>query len=99
MCQENNKLCQDKIAQLQMMDGFETQFQVGSTTKIFVAVLLLQMCEAGLLQLDDRVADWIPDYLYQVPGADVNTTLRQLAQVLPFVVYLWVCIYLYMPQS
>lgn len=63
------------------------QFQVGSTTKIFIAVVLLQMCEARLLDLDDRVADWIPDFLYQVPGANTNTTLRQLAQVLPLCVH------------
>ncbi len=47
--------------------------RVGSTTKTFIAVVILKLVEAGKLGLDDPLAKWFPD----IPHADV-ITIRQL---------------------
>ncbi len=53
-------------------------FQVGSITKLFVGVLLLQLEEDGVLSLDDPLARWLPDEAARIPGGD-RITLRMLA--------------------
>ena len=49
-------------------------FAIGSVTKNFVAALTLTLAEEGLLSLDDRLSDWLPDY----PHIDSDITIRQL---------------------
>jgi D-alanyl-D-alanine carboxypeptidase len=50
-----------------------TPFVVGSITKTFVASLILELRDDGVLGLDDPLADWLPSY----PNA-ANITIRQL---------------------
>jgi CubicO group peptidase (beta-lactamase class C family) len=50
----------------------ETSFQLASVTKIFTAVAILQLHEKGLLNLDDKVKDFIPELPYD------NITIRHL---------------------
>jgi CubicO group peptidase (beta-lactamase class C family) len=38
----------------------DTQYRIGSITKTFTAVLLLQLRDAGRLDLDDRLERWLP---------------------------------------
>jgi D-alanyl-D-alanine carboxypeptidase len=52
----------------------DMSFSGGSIAKNFIAALVLQLAEEGKLSLDDRLADWLPDYLH-VDGA---ITIRQL---------------------
>ena len=40
----------------------ETKFRIGSLTKGFTAVSILQLEEKGLLSLDDKLKKYIPDY-------------------------------------
>ncbi len=51
------------------------RFRIGSITKTFVAVLLVQLAEDGLLDLDHRLADHLP----WAPHAE-SVTLRQLLE-------------------
>jgi D-alanyl-D-alanine carboxypeptidase len=51
----------------------ESRFRIGSITKVFVAVVVLQLAEEGRLSLDDEVSRHLPGT--QAPGA---VTLRQL---------------------
>jgi len=37
--------------------------RIGSATKTFTAVVILQLVEEGNLGLDDKLADWFPDFL------------------------------------
>jgi D-alanyl-D-alanine carboxypeptidase len=51
----------------------EHTLRVGSVTKTFTALLILQLVEEGYLSLDDPLAKWFPD----LPNAGV-ITVRQL---------------------
>jgi D-alanyl-D-alanine carboxypeptidase len=63
------------VAQLedQLPAGDDTPFVVGSISKTFVAALIMQLAEEGVLSLDDPLARWLDEY----PGAS-EITLRQL---------------------
>lgn len=52
-------------------------FRIGSITKMFTAVVILQMAEDGVLTLDDSLALWLPDVAEQLPYGD-EITVRQL---------------------
>ena len=47
--------------------------RIGSVTKTFVATAVLRLCDKGLLQIDDRLSRFRPDF----PKAD-QITVRQL---------------------
>src|SRR5690349_21115883 len=51
----------------------ETKFRIGSISKQFTAVAVLQLAEQGKLSLDDSLAKYFPDF----PGGD-KVNLRQL---------------------
>jgi CubicO group peptidase (beta-lactamase class C family) len=53
--------------------------EIGSITKSFLAVLLLQLQEEGVLSLDDPLSRWLPDLAARIPNGE-DMTLRQLAQ-------------------
>jgi D-alanyl-D-alanine carboxypeptidase len=53
-------------------------FEIGSITKLFTAVLLLQLHEEGVLSLDDSLADWLPALTAVISNGGIMT-LRQLA--------------------
>jgi len=40
----------------------ETKFRLGSITKQFTAMLILQLAEQGKLKLDGKITDYLPDY-------------------------------------
>lgn len=56
----------------------DDRFEIGSITKLFTAVALLQLQEEGALSLDDPLAKWLPDLAAEIPYGD-EMTLRQLA--------------------
>ena len=49
-------------------------FDMGSAGKLIMAALVLQLCEDGLLSLDDSVGKYLPPY----PNVDGAITIRQL---------------------
>jgi D-alanyl-D-alanine carboxypeptidase len=56
-------------------NGIETCFRLGSMNKMFTAVAILQLVDAGKLALDDTLGSHLPDY----PNRDVaRVTVRQL---------------------
>lgn len=40
----------------------DTKFRVGSITKQFTAMLVMQLVEQGKLKLDSKISDYLPDY-------------------------------------
>ena len=40
----------------------DTKFRVGSITKQFTAMLVMQLVEKGALRLDGKITDYLPDY-------------------------------------
>lgn len=54
----------------------ETRVRIGSLSKMFTAVVVLQLVEEGKLDLDAPIATWLPDL---VPHADA-ITVRELLQ-------------------
>ncbi|WP_312043031.1 serine hydrolase domain-containing protein [Erwinia sp.] len=56
----------------------ETQFGIGSITKVFVAVIVLQLVEEGLLSLDDPLSNWLKkNRLAGIANAE-SVSVRQL---------------------
>ncbi|MFZ0544392.1 MAG: serine hydrolase domain-containing protein [Candidatus Promineifilaceae bacterium] len=55
----------------------EGAFRIGSITKMFTAVVIIQLAEEGVLALDDPLALWLPDVAEQLPYGD-QITLRHL---------------------
>jgi D-alanyl-D-alanine carboxypeptidase len=49
-------------------------FDMGSAGKLIMAALVLDLCEDGLLSLDDTVSKYLPPY----PDVDGSITIRQL---------------------
>ena len=56
----------------------DDRLEIGSNSKSFLVVVLMQLQEEGVLSLDDRLSDWLPDLAEQIPNGD-QITLRQLA--------------------
>lgn len=52
--------------------------RIGSVTKPFVAVVLLQLAEEGVLDLDDRMAEWVSQEVSENITNGDEITLRQL---------------------
>jgi CubicO group peptidase (beta-lactamase class C family) len=40
----------------------DTKFRIGSVTKQFTAVMILKLVEAGVISLDGKITDYLPDY-------------------------------------
>lgn len=55
----------------------EGAFRIGSITKMFTAVVIVQLAEEGVLSLDDPLAQWLPAVADQLPSGD-QITLRHL---------------------
>jgi CubicO group peptidase (beta-lactamase class C family) len=53
----------------------DTPFEIGSITKVFTGILLAQQIEKGELELDDRVADLLPEG-WELSEAAREITLR-----------------------
>jgi CubicO group peptidase (beta-lactamase class C family) len=58
----------------------KTIYPIGSITKVFVATMLIQLAEAGVVTLDMPVKNLLPEYQVKSPYPGTQpTTLRQLA--------------------
>jgi D-alanyl-D-alanine carboxypeptidase len=66
-----------ELSQNQPVDS-EDIFEIGSITKVFTSVLLLQLHEEGVLSLDDKLSKWLPEAAASIPNGEAMT-LRQLA--------------------
>jgi CubicO group peptidase (beta-lactamase class C family) len=56
----------------------DSVFQLGSVAKIYTATLVMSLVEEGLLDLDARVTDVLPDFRVADPDATSKITVRQL---------------------
>jgi len=56
----------------------DTLFQIGSTTKVFNASVIMTLVDEGLLDLDRPVKTWIKDFKLADPSATERVTLRHL---------------------
>jgi CubicO group peptidase (beta-lactamase class C family) len=56
----------------------QTPFRLASTSKAFTALAVIQLVEAGRLQLDRTVRSYLPWFTTTDPGASGQITLRQL---------------------
>jgi len=57
----------------------DSRLEIGSNSKSFTDVLLLQLQEEGVLSLDDPLNKWLPEWAAKIPNGG-KMTLRQLAQ-------------------
>jgi len=55
-----------------------TLFHIGSTTKPLTGTMILRLVEAGALDLDRPVGDYVPDLRFSQPTAERTITLRLL---------------------
>ena len=55
------------------------RLEIGSNSKSFTVVLLMQLQEEGILSLDDPLSQWLPEWAEKIPNGE-QMTLRQLAQ-------------------
>lgn len=56
----------------------DTTFQIGSITKVWTAILIMQLVDDGLLELDATVRSYLPDFALNDEHAAANVTVRQL---------------------
>ncbi|MFG1991742.1 serine hydrolase domain-containing protein [Actinoplanes sp. NPDC048988] len=56
----------------------DTVFQIGSVTKVWTAVLVMQLVEDGLVDLDQPVRRYLPEFAVVDPAATATVTVRQL---------------------
>ena len=57
----------------------DDRLEIGSNTKSFTIVLLMQLQEEGVLSLDDPLSKWLPEWAEKIPDGD-QMNLHQLAQ-------------------
>lgn len=53
----------------------DTQFRIGSTSKMFVSLAILQLQERGRLRLTDRVRELVPEVAFENPWEATNPVL------------------------
>jgi len=56
----------------------DTGFLFGSITKVFTTTLVLQQVERGLVDLDERVVTYLPEFGLMTPGAAERIRVRHL---------------------
>ena len=56
----------------------DSVFQVGSITKPWTTTLIMQLVDEGLVDIDKRVRDYLPDFALADESAAKTITLRQL---------------------
>ncbi len=59
---------------------FDSRFRMGSDTKTFVAVVMLQLVDEGKVSLDDTVDRWLPGVVSGNGNDGKRITIRQLLQ-------------------
>ena len=55
-----------------------TRFQIGSTTKVFTAALVMTLVDEGVVDLDEPVVAYLPALRFADPAATSAVTLRHL---------------------
>lgn len=58
----------------------QDKFRIGSNTKTFVAMTILQLAQEGKLSLDDSLAQWLPGILPAYEIVSHAITIRQMLQ-------------------
>ncbi|MBE7172096.1 MAG: beta-lactamase family protein [Williamsia sp.] len=58
-----------------------TPFRIGSITKVFVAALILQLADKGVLSLSSKLQDLLPQVSAQIPGSQHITVHHLLAHL------------------
>lgn len=56
----------------------DSVFQIGSITKVYTATLVMQLVDDGLLDLDEPVATYLPEFRVADPDASARITVRHL---------------------
>ncbi len=56
----------------------KTQFRLASLSKSFTALAVLQLVEAGRINLDKAASDYLPEFTLATPGAAAAITVRHL---------------------
>ena len=56
----------------------DTMFQIGSTTKVFTAALVMNLAEEGRIRLDTPVVEQLPGFALSDPDARQTVTPRHL---------------------
>ena len=56
----------------------DSLFQIGSITKVWTATLVMQLVDEGLLDLDEPIAEHLPDFRVADPEVSRTVTPRQL---------------------
>ena len=56
----------------------QTPFKIGSMSKSFTALAIMQLVEAGKMQLDAPVQQYLPDFRVADPEASKRITVRHL---------------------
>ena len=56
----------------------DSLFQIGSITKVYTATLMLQLVDAGLVDLDAPVRTYLPEFRVADPAASEEITVRHL---------------------
>ena len=54
----------------------DTRFGLGSVTKSFPCLCLMQLAEAGKLSPDDPVTGWLPEFRLPAPSAEYTPLVR-----------------------
>lgn len=60
--------------------AFDSRFRMGSNTKTFVAVVMLQLVQEGKIRLDDTVDHWLPGVVSGNGNDGTQITIRNLLQ-------------------
>lgn len=58
----------------------DSQFRIGSNTKTFIAVVVLQLAEEGVLDIDDSVERWLPGLVTGNGNDGTKISIRHLLQ-------------------
>ncbi len=56
----------------------DSVFQIGSITKVWTATLVMQLVDEGLVDLDAKVRDYVPEFTVASEDAAAAMTVRQL---------------------
>lgn len=56
----------------------DSLFQIGSVTKVWTAALVMQLVDSGLVELDEPVRRYLPEFAVIDPEATETVTVRQL---------------------
>jgi CubicO group peptidase (beta-lactamase class C family) len=56
----------------------DSVFQIGSVTKVFTAVLVMQLVDEGIVDLDQPVRRYLPEFGVVDPDVSATVTVRQL---------------------